>query len=127
MEALLSANEDVLIPPLSLGLKPGASYIIGRRQATIFSSVNQASPQGVQTVKFNIADALSWCDPNSVIISFDVVNDSGAAALHPATTGAHCLFERYQCRMSSAQIEDIEHYGRTCEAFTRLIPAEKHK
>ena len=125
MESLLSANEDILIPPLSLNLKPGASYITGRRSATIFSSVNSAAPNGVQTIKFNIASAVEWCDPASAIISFDVVNDSTTAALHPATVGAHCLFERYQARISAAQIEDIEHYGRTCEAFTRLIPAEK--
>ncbi len=125
MEALLSANEDVLIGPLSLGLNEGASYITGRRSATVFSSVNQASPQGVQSVKWNLASSTEWADPASVILSFDVVNDDAAQDLYPATVGAHCLFERYQCRIASSQIEDIEHYGRTVEAFTRLIPAEK--
>ena len=124
MESLLSANEDILIPPLSLGLKPGASYIAQRRQAQIYSSVNSAAPNGVQTCKWNISSSVEWCDPASVILSFDVVNDH-AGAITPATPGAHCLFDRYQCRISSAQIEDIDHYGRTCEAFTRSIPAEK--
>jgi len=125
MESLLSANEDILIPPLSLGLKPGAAYIQNRRQASVFSSINQASPQGVQNIRFNLSSTVEWCDPASVIISFDCVNDSDTAPLHPATVGAHCLFERYQCKMAASSIEDIEHYGRTCELFTQLIPAEK--
>lgn len=124
MEALLAANEDILIPPLSLTLNKGASYILARRQATIFSAVSRASPQGVQTLKFNIASTTEWADPASVIISFDVVNESGNP-LYPATVGAHCLFERYQCRISSQSIEDQEHYGRTVECLSRLIPAEK--
>ena len=125
MEALLSANEDVLIPPLSLGLKDGASYIQNRRSATIFSSVNQASPQGVQSIKFNISSSQEWCDPQSVIISFDVCNDDAAKALYPSTPGAHCLFDKYSCRIASTEVENIDHYGRTCEMFSRLIPTEK--
>ena len=125
MEALLSANEDILIPPLSLSLGKGASYITGRRSATVFSSVNQASPQGVQQVKWNIASSTEWADPASVILSFDVVNDDAAHDLYPATVGAHFLFERQQTRFASSSVEDIEHYGRTCEILTRMIPAEK--
>ena len=67
MESLLSANEDILIPPLSLGLKPGAAYIQNRRQASVFSSINQASPQGVQNIRFNLSSTVEWCDPASVI------------------------------------------------------------
>ena len=124
MESLLSTNEDILIEPLSLTLKAGASYISNRRMAQIYSSVNSAAPNGVQTCKWNISSSVEWCDPASVIISFDVVNDT-ANPMPPATPGAHCLFERYQCRISSSSIEDIDHYGRTVEAFTRAIPAEK--
>ena len=124
MEALLSASEDILIPPLSLGLEKGASYITNRRQATFFSSVPSASYTGVQTVKFNIASMTEFADPESLIISFDVVNDN-AAPLSFATVGAHCLFDRYQCRISATEIENIDHYGRTCESFSRLIPTEK--
>ena len=54
-----------------------------------------------------------------------MVNDDAVNSLYPATPGCHCLFERYQCRIASTEIENIEHYGRTCEAFTRLIPTEK--
>ena len=125
MEALLSANEDILIPPLSLGILPGASYIQQRRSSTLFSSVNQASPQGVQQLKFNLSSSSEWADPASCIISFDVCNDEAAKPLYPSCSGAHCLFERYQCRIASTQIEDQEHYGRTVEAFSRLMPTEK--
>ena len=124
MEALLSASEDVLIPPLNLGLEKGASYITNRRQATFFSSVPSASYTGVQTVKFNVASMTEFADPESLIISFDVVNDA-AQPLTFSTVGAHCLFDRYQCRISATEVENIDHYGRTCESFSRLIPTEK--
>ena len=101
MEALLSANEDILIPPLSLTVGKGASYIQNRRSATIFSSQVSCSPAGVQVAKWNIASSTEWCDPGSVIISFDVNNLDDAKTLYPATSGAHCLFERYQCRIAS--------------------------
>jgi hypothetical protein len=78
----------------------------------------------VQIIRFNLASAVEWCDPSSVIVSFVVKNDA-ANPLHPATVGAHCLFDRLQVRISSAQIEDIEHYGRLTEQFSRLLPAEK--
>ena len=125
MEALLSANEDILIPPLSLTVGKGASYIQNRRSATIFSSQVSCSPAGVQVAKWNIASSTEWCDPGSVIISFDVNNLDAAKTLYPATSGAHCLFERYQCRIASTGVEDLEHYGRTVEGFSRLMPTEK--
>ena len=125
MEALLSANEDILIPPLSLTVGPGASYITNRRSATLFSSQVSCSPSGVQVAKWNIASSTEFCDPGSVILSFDVNNLDDAKALYPATSGAHCLFERYQCRIASTGVEDLEHYGRTVEGFTRLMPTEK--
>lgn len=125
MEALLSANDDFLVDPLSLTLKKGATYIVNRRSATFFSSVNSASYRGVQTVKFAISSQNEWADPESMILSFDVVNDDADKPLQFSTVGAHCLWERYQCRMSSTEVENIEHYGRTVECFSRLIPAEK--
>jgi hypothetical protein len=125
MEALLSANEDVLIPPLSLTVGKGASYIQNRRAATIFSSQNSCSPSGVQVCKWNISSATEWADPGSIILSFDVNNLDAAKTLYPATSGAHCLFERYQCRIASTGVEDQEHYGRLVEGFTRLMPSEK--
>jgi len=125
MEALLAANEDILIPPLSLTVGAGASYIQNRRSATIFSSQVSCSPAGVQVAKWNIASSTEFCDPGSVILSFDVNNLDNSKALYPATSGAHCLFERYQCRIASTGVEDLEHYGRTVEGFTRLMPTEK--
>ena len=125
MEALLAANEDILIPPLSLTVGAGASYIQNRRSATIFSSQVSCSPAGVQVAKWNLASSTEFCDPGSVIISFDVNNLDAAKALYPATPGAHCLFERYQCRIASTGVEDLEHYGRTVEGFSRLMPTEK--
>jgi len=125
MEALLSANTDILIPPLSLTVGAGASYIQNRRSATIFSSQVSCSPAGVQVAKWNIASSTEFCDPGSVIISFDVNNLDQHKALYPATSGAHCLFERYQCRIASTGVEDQEHFGRLVEGFTRLMPTEK--
>ena len=125
MEALLSANEDVLIPPLSLTISKGAQYLNGRRNATVFSSQVSCSPSGVQVAKWNISSASEWADPGSMIISFDVKNLDAVKSLYPSTPGAHCLFERYQCRIASTGVEDQEHFGRVTEAFTRLIPTEK--
>ena len=125
MEALLSANEDILIPPLSLTVGKGANYIQGRRNATVFSSQVSCSPSGVQVAKWNIASATEWADPGTMIISFDVQNLDAAKSLYPSCPGAHCLFERYQCRMASTGVEDQEHFGRITEGLTRLIPSEK--
>lgn len=123
METLLNANEDILIEPLSLTLAPTAKYIVDRRNAQFFSSVNSASYRGVQTVKFNLTGDV-WADPESLLISFTVVND-GTAPLQASTVGAHCLFDKYECRMSATQIEHIEYFGRTTECFTRLISEQK--
>jgi hypothetical protein len=125
MEALLSANTDILIPPLALTVGPGASYIQNRRSATIFSSQVSCSPSGVQVAKWNIASSTEFCDPGSICVSMDCNNLDTVNALYPATSGAHCLFERYQCRIASTSVEDQEHFGRLVETFTRLMPTEK--
>ena len=104
MEALLSSGgpqSDVLVGPLKFGLDPQGSYVTQRRQATTSSNVNSASPSGVKTVTINVGSSSEWLDCSTCLLSFLITNTDAALALFPATTGAHCLFDRLQVRLGS--------------------------
>ena len=111
MEALLSSGgpqTDVLVGPLKYGLDPQGSYVTHRRQATTFSNVNSASPDGVKTITINVGSASEWLSPESCILNTLLTNSDGTNALFPATVGAHCLFDRLQIRLGSTLVEDIQ-------------------
>ena len=83
MEATTSAVEDSLISSLDFKIKPGASYITGRRNVSYFpSGGNTYSPNGVRVLRFHLTDG--WLDPSSVRIKFTLVNDHEP---DPAETG----------------------------------------
>ena len=111
METAIAAREDFLIDNLLLQAKPAASYVLKRRNATIHSAINSASPAGVSTMKFNIASSTEWLDPHSIVVSFVVNNLDAAKALKPATVGVHGIVDRLQVRFGGQLVEDIDHYG----------------
>jgi hypothetical protein len=83
MEATTSAVEDSLINSLDFKIKPGASYIIGRRNCSFFpSGGNNYSPSGVRVLLYHLSDG--WLDPSSVRIMYTLVNDHEP---DPAETG----------------------------------------
>jgi hypothetical protein len=125
METRIAAQEDFLLDNFKLQVRPGAKYVQDRRQAKVFSSVNSASPTGVNTIRWVISDDVSWLDPSSIMLSFVVNNTSGANPLKPATAGPHCLFSRVQLRLAGQSIEDLDQYNVICEALERCIPAGK--
>ena len=74
MEATTSAVEDSLINSLDFKIKPGASYITGRRNCSFFpSGGNSYAPSGVKVLRFHLTDG--WLDPSSVRIKYTLVND----------------------------------------------------
>ena len=125
METDLQSQEDFLLPNLLLGVAPQASYVKQRRNATVHSAIASCSPGGVTTAKWTLSSATEWMDASSVVVSFIVQNNDAAKVLKPGTVGAHCLFERCTLRAGGQVIEDMDHYGRMCEAFERCVPAEK--
>ena len=53
MEATTSVVEDNLINSLDFKIKPGASYITGRRNCSFFpSGGNSYAPNGVRVLRF---------------------------------------------------------------------------
>ena len=79
MEATTAAIDDTLIEELDFKLKPGASYITGRRNCSFFSmGGNEYSPQGVRVLRFQLASD-GWLDPSSVRIMYTLKNNDNAA------------------------------------------------
>ena len=75
MEATTSAVEDSLINSLDFKIKPGASYITGRRNCSFFSQGgNTYAPNGVRVLRFQLSSD-GWLDPSSVRIMYTLVND----------------------------------------------------
>ena len=115
MEAVLSSpgpETDVLISNLKYGLDPQGSYCQSRRSSTTFSNVNSTSPVGVKAVTINVGSANEWLDPQSVLLSFNIKNNSTTHELFPASNCVASLFERLQLRLGSTLIEDIQEFGK---------------
>ena len=77
MEATTSAVEDSLIQSLDFKIKPGASYITGRRNCSFFATGgNIYSPEnGVRVLRFSLASSDGWLDPSSVRIMYTLKNE----------------------------------------------------
>ena len=109
MEATLSQAENVpLIGELSLSLNsnPRSPYVASRSQVTSYCPQNIITHQGTNVMQFVIADSLSWCDPKSVCIAFDIRN-LGTGDLEFLSTNMEVLFSRLQVVFGGVIVEDI--------------------
>ena len=117
MEATLaSANTDVLIGPLQLSLDQSASYIQNWREVTVHSAIPSVSYNGVNTLRLLLSDAVSWADPKSMYISFNIVNEDQTNPLE-LIGQPHVMFDRVRVRAGGAELEDIALFrrvGRFC-------------
>lgn len=136
MESVLSAGEDFLVGPLDYSTvgKDQAQYVQERRQTTIFSSVPEAGPNSVRSIKFSIADPNGFLDLASLFFTWDVVSKEPAPAgvdpprnLQPLTAIPHNCFSRMVVRVSSSLVEDIQYLSRTEEMLSRFMSEEKRK
>ena len=69
MESLLASSDDHLLPLASYKMGPTASYVESRQEATFFSSVSGASPEGVRVLTFNV-NSDAFIDANSLFFHF---------------------------------------------------------
>ena len=131
MEAILASADNAQAPQLpgnlNYALDPQGTFITGRSEVQSFALVQHASPSGVKQITINLASPNAFCDPKSVLLSFNLKNDDAANPIQPATTGCHCLFQSLVVRMSGQEVERITEYGRICELFTKLSYSPKKR
>ena len=128
MEATTAAIDDTLIDELDFKLKPGASYITGRRNCSFFSmGGNEYSPQGVRVLRFQLASD-GWLDPSSVRIMYTLKNNDNAAFhyLRPLS-GPPTFFQRFRCIAGGTVIEDCSNWDRLSHMFQILSTDEYTK
>ena len=121
MEATLSQAENVsLIGELSLSLNsnPRSPYVASRSQVTSYCPQNVITHQGTNVMQFVIADSLSWCDPKSVCIAFDIRN-TGTGDLEFLSTNMEVLFNRLQVTFGGVLVEDTSGYNRLAAFMTK--------
>ena len=91
-------------------LGPTASYVESRQEATFFSSVQTASPDGVRVMTFNV-NSDAFLDVNSLFFTWTVTNMSTDKELLPLTCGAHCLIQRMHIQIGGITVGDIHFMG----------------
>ena len=129
MEAILSSQSvdtDVLPPSLSFNLDPTGSFVLGKREATVFALGSSYSPNGVKMIQVPFGSTTEWLIPESILFSAEFENLDAHPAF-PATPDANCLFERIDIRMGGNLIESITESNRCNELFTRLTMSPTKK
>ena len=124
MEAITNGAEDLLIDALSFKLPNGASYVQERKSSTFWATGSNIykSSDGVKVIRFQLnGDDNNWLDPSSVIVQFELKNESDDTnkKLRPVG-GPHLFFKRLRVLAGSQVVEDIMDYGRTVELFKSL-------
>ena len=79
MESITNAQDDFLIEGLSFKLPGSASYVQERTSTTFWATgSNVYKPtQGVKVVRFQLnGDDGNWLDPKSVVVQFELKNES---------------------------------------------------
>ena len=123
MEAILSSqavDTDVLSPSLKYGLDPSGSWVLGRREATVFALGSTYSPSGVKMIQIPFGSTTEWLVPESVVFTADFQNLDATNACFPATPDANCLFERVEVRLGGQLIESVTESARVNQLFTLL-------
>ena len=125
MESMTNSAEDYLIDGLSCKLPPGASYVTDRKSSTFYSiGSNIYTPTGgVKLLKFQLnGDDGNWLDPSSVVIQFELVNNTnaGAATILRPVGQPHLFFKRLRVLAGGQVVEDIQDFGRNSELIASL-------
>ena len=128
MEHHAQSVDDALIGGLSYKLKPGASYVTGRRSVTFFASGgNQYSSAGVKVCKFNTVSD-QWLDPSTFRVMFALKNLAGGAAgiIQPLHWNPAVLV-RARVIAGGHFIEDIDDFNRLSLMVTALKSQDDQK
>ena len=129
MEHHVQPVGDALIGGPSYKLKPGASYVTGRRAVTFFASGgNQYSSAGVKVCRFNIVSE-QWLDPSTFRVMFTIINLAGGAAgvIQPLRWDPAVLFRRARVIAGGQVIEDVDDFNRLSLMMAALKAQDGHK
>ena len=127
LETHIAGVDDALISPLHFSGSPNtASYITERRNCTFApQSGGLFAPDGIRLLRFNLADQSGFLDGQTLRLCFELKN-SGTEGMTPIASSPACLFRRLRIIANgSAELEDIDEYGRTYEIFHTLLPAAR--
>ena len=120
MESIANSSEDQLIDGLSFKLGNSASYITDRKSVTFWpsgSSIYKTS-SGTKVIKFQL-NSDGWCDPSTVRIMFNLVNNGDAVERLRPLQGAYSFFRRLRVSANGALLEDFD-YNRAHQMFESL-------
>ena len=117
MEGYAASSEDALIDGLSFKLGNSASYITDRKSVTFWPSGSNIykTSSGTKVIKFQL-NSDGWCDPSTVRIMFNLVNNGDAVERLRPLQGAYSFFRRVRVSANGALLEDFD-YNRTHQMF----------
>ena len=120
MEAIAASSDDQLIDGLSFKLGNSASYITDRKSVTFWPSGSNIykTSSGTKVIKFQL-NSDGWCDPSTVRIMFNLVNNGTALKMLRPLQGAYSFFRRLRVSAGGALLEDFD-YNRTHQMFESL-------
>ena len=110
MESYAASSEDQLIDGLSFKLGNSASYITDRKSVTFWPSGSNVykTTSGTKVIKFQL-NSEGWCDPSTVRIMFNLVNNGDAVERLRPLQGAYSFFRRLRISAGGALVEDFEY------------------
>jgi len=135
LENYASALSDQLIPNLDFKSGPGSSYILDRRNISIYPQGSNiySNATGTRVVRISLQADQSWLDPSSAYLYFRVVNNDTTAQTPTAITRceplgqAHVFFKSARLLLQGQVAEDLQDFGRTFEQLLRLSDPQYQK
>ena len=127
LESHAASLEDRLLDGLNFAPgRPTASYVTSSTMASFpAASGDRFGPSGIKFMRFNVADATGFLDGQSVRLIFDIQTTDGAT-LVPGCISPASLFTRLRITSNgSAEVENLENYGRVYEMFSKLLPSSR--
>ena len=97
MEAITNGADDYLIDSLSFKLPNSASYVQERKSSTFWATGSNIykSDSGVKVIRFQLnGDDNNWLDPGSVVVQFELKNESSDTTKKLRPAGGPHLFLR---------------------------------
>jgi len=128
LETHIAGVDDALVSPLHFSGSPNtASYVTERRNCSFApQSGGVFGPGGVRLLRFNLADQSGFLDGSTLRLAFELKNTHASNSLTPISSSPACLFRRMRVIANgSAEIEDIDEYGRVFEIFHTMMPSAR--
>ena len=127
LETHIASSDDRLLDGLHFGGRNTASYIDERRNCSFPpQSGGVFSPDRLRLLRFNLADQSGFLGGSTVRLGITLRNTSSTVEMKPVTATPASLFRRVRIIASgSAELEDIDNYGRVVEMFNILLPSQR--